>query len=329
MELPSALRAALDEALTGLTVRELAAAAARLSDRYRSETRDGQLHVSSDLLARAYLATRLPATYAAVRAALAQITTLRPDFTPQTLLDVGAGPGTALWAAADAWPELGAAELIEASPAMRSWGERFSSGLPQTQVTWHAEDFTDGLPDLGTHDLVTLAYVLSELSEDARDKLVLRLWELTADTLLIIEPGTPAGWQRILRARQQLLDAGAHFVAPCPHAHACPLSGPDWCHFSRRVARTRLHRQAKGGTVPWEDEKFSYFVASRHAGLIPDGRIIATPRQASGRVSLRVCAADGTDVTKLLSKRDGLVYREARRADWGDALWTGQDGADS
>jgi len=66
MELPRALREAVDEALAGASTSELTRAAEILSHRYRSETRDGRLHLADDIAARAYLATRLPATYAAI-----------------------------------------------------------------------------------------------------------------------------------------------------------------------------------------------------------------------------------------------------------------------
>src|SRR5436309_667858 len=82
------------------------AAAQPLSQRYRSETRDGHFHLADDLAARAYLATRLPATYAAVRASMDAVADVRPDFTPRTMLDIGAGPGSALWAAAGRWPSV-------------------------------------------------------------------------------------------------------------------------------------------------------------------------------------------------------------------------------
>lgn len=324
MELPSTLRAELDAVLAGLSVQQISRAAAQLSARYRFETRDGALHLSSDVLARAYLVTRLPATYAAIRSALAATAELRPSFAPTSLLDVGAGPGSALWAASDAWPSLASAVLVENSVSIRQWGERLARRSPVASVHWREEDFRAGLPNAEPADLVTLAYVLSEIAEHERDALVARLWELTSDTLLLIEPGTPAGWQRILRARAQLLAVGAFFVAPCPHAAACPLAAPEWCHFSRRVARTRLHRQAKQGTVPWEDEKYSYFVASRLPGTVPAGRIIASPRQASGRTKLRLCSAGGVIQEPLVSRRDGAAYREARRADWGDAWWAGK-----
>ena len=72
MELPARLRRAVDQVLEGVDLAELTHAAARLSERYRAETSDGTFHISSDLAAEAYLVTRLPATYAAVRDALSR-----------------------------------------------------------------------------------------------------------------------------------------------------------------------------------------------------------------------------------------------------------------
>ncbi|WP_292036321.1 small ribosomal subunit Rsm22 family protein, partial [Mesorhizobium sp.] len=124
-------------------------------------------------------------------------------------------------------------------------------------------------------DLVSAAYVLDEIAPASLPKLVGRLWRLTSDTLLVVEPGTPAGWQRVLAVRSQLIEAGAHVSAPCPHVAPCPLVPPDWCHFSRRVARSRLHRLAKEADVPWEDEKFIYLAASRQPAAARAARVIA------------------------------------------------------
>src|SRR5215467_5324208 len=110
MELPPLLRQAIDRALQGVAVADLATAATALSQRYRQDRpeqrHDGRLLVASRRDALAYIAVRMPATYAAVRASFDAITDARPDFAPSTMLDVGAGPATALWAAADCWPAL-------------------------------------------------------------------------------------------------------------------------------------------------------------------------------------------------------------------------------
>ncbi|HLP70568.1 MAG TPA: small ribosomal subunit Rsm22 family protein, partial [Rhizobium sp.] len=249
MELPAALRRAVDEALEGEPLDRLTRASQTLSDRYRREVRDGRFHIDGTLAAKAYLATRLPATFAAVRAALDMVAEASPTFAPQTLLDVGAGPGTVLWAAADCWPALRQATIVEASAAIRSVGEALARSSTVAS-TWLAGDVTGALPVKAPADLVTLAYVLDEIAETAIAAVTEKLWALTGQTIVIVEPGTPAGWRRIQIARDALIRAGAHVVAPCPHAAPCAISGSDWCHFSRRVARSRLHRLAKQADVP-------------------------------------------------------------------------------
>src|SRR5262245_1265307 len=288
MELPLPLRRAVDRALSGVPLNELATTAAILSRRYREERRDGKAHVASDQDVLAYLAVRMPATYAAVRASFAAVAEAQPDFAPKSALDVGASPGTAVWAAAECWPALADALLVEASPVFRVFGEQLAAELQQPHMTWCTSNVAVDEIDGEARDLVSLAYVLNELAPEDRQRLVERLWRLTGDTLVIVEPGTPAGWQRILVARRQLIEAGAQVVAPCPHANECPLQPPDWCHFARRVARSRLHRQAKGADVPWEDEKFSYIAVSRKPVTVAGARVIARPRKASGRVTLKL-----------------------------------------
>ena len=322
MELPPALRRAVDAALEGVPLAELGAASDTLSRRYRAEVRDGSLHLASERAALAYLATRLPATYAAVRASFAAVAKARPDFTPSSALDVGAGPGTAIWAAVDCWPTLADALLIEASPAIRRFGERFAAAAGPARMVWHTADAEQDFTDRGPRDLVTLTYALGEWAAERRDTLIDRLWSATGDMLVIVEPGTSAGFQRILAARDRLIAAGAHLAAPCPHAMRCPLAAPDWCHFAERVARSRLHRLAKGGEVPWEDEKFIYIAASRKPGTGAPSRVIAPPRAGSGRVTLKLCHRDGSTAARLVSRRDGALFKAARRADWGGTFET-------
>jgi ribosomal protein RSM22 (predicted rRNA methylase) len=320
MELPLLLRRVVDDVLESVPLSDLTEAAAVLSERYRAERLDGALHISGDLAARAYLATRLPATYAAIRDTMAKLAQLRPDFEPVSLLDAGAGPGTALWAAADCWPSLQEAALLEASGAIRKWGEALSASSPVARIEWQSADIAQGLPGTPPSDLVCLAYVLSELPAARRARLLDGLWSLTQDTLLIVEPGTPKGWERILAARDQMIANGAHIIAPCPHHETCPIVAPDWCHFSRRVARSRIHRLAKAADVPWEDEKFIYLAASRHRGQAGDARIVGPPRSSKGRIDLKLCCRDGMLRERTISKRDGDLFKMARRRDWGEVI---------
>lgn len=319
MELPIPLRQGVERLLEKVPLPTLKQAAKTLSDRYRAELRDGRLHMAEQMAVKAYLATRLPATYAAVRASLDALSEARPDYAPKTLLDIGAGPGTLLWAALDVWPDLRQAVLIEASAAVRRVGEALATEAMTARVAWLAGDVTLDLADLKPAELVTCAYVLDEIGPASLPKLIDRLWHLTDNTLLVVEPGTPAGWHRILAVRRQLIEAGAHVLAPCPHEAPCPLVPPDWCHFSRRVARSRLHRLAKDADVPWEDEKFIYVAASRQAAPSRAARVIAPSKSGSGKVLLKLCEKDGSAGEKLFTKRDGDAFRLARRLDWGDS----------
>ena len=317
MQLPPPLRQAIDRELEGIALGDLANAAQTLSQRYRAETRDGRLHLNDGLAARAYLTTRMPATYAAISASFAAIIDVAPEFQPRSVLDVGAGPGTATWAAASNWGSLTDGTLIEASSAIRDVGERLSTALPLDRVSWLAQRAGDGLRNLPSADLVVLTYVLDELDPVARAPLIARLWELTGLTLAIVEPGTTEGWRRILAARDQLIGLNAHILAPCPHREACPLSAPDWCHFAVRVARSRLHRQSKGGSVPWEDEKFIYLAVSRHAGLGRPARVLAPPQVSKAGVTLKLCEPGGNVAVRTVARRDGAPFKAAKKLRWG------------
>ena len=320
MDLPRVLRRRLDDALAGVSAADLRAAADRLSNRYRGEVRDGRMHLGDDTAALAYLATRLPATYAATRAALNAVAAARPNFAPKTALDLGAGPGTGLWALADCWPEIEQVRLVEQSVSARSAGERMAAGTALPKTIWRSGDIGRTLETEDVSDIVLLGYVLGEIAEAARPDLTERVWRLTLDTLLIVEPGTSSGWARLMASRSQLLTLGAHFLAPCPHALECPLLPPDWCHFAARISRSRLHREIKGGELGWEDEKFIYLAASRHKAEVHAPRIIARPHHAKGRMTFKLCNPDGRASETIVSRRDGDLYKRARRVEWGDVL---------
>ncbi|RWC52589.1 MAG: methyltransferase type 11, partial [Mesorhizobium sp.] len=142
MELPAPLRQGVERLLENVPLPALKQAARTLSDRYRAELRDGRLHMAEDMAVKAYLATRLPATYAAVRASLDALAEARPDFRPRTLLDIGAGPGTMLWATLDLWPDLVAAVMLEASAAVRKIGQSLAAEAIAARTEWLAGDAT-------------------------------------------------------------------------------------------------------------------------------------------------------------------------------------------
>ena len=258
----------------------------------------------------AYLAYRAPATFAAAGAVFRQVARQRPDWAPRSLLDVGAGPGVATWAALEQWPSLEELTLVEAEPEMLAAGREL---LPEAQ--WAIGDLWSAR---GPADVVLVSYVLGELDEPSAA--AGRLFDEARDTIVFVEPGTPAGYRRILGARAAVIAHGGHTVAPCPHDLPCPLPADDWCHFAARLPRSRLHRRAKGADLGWEDEKFSYAVLSREHVTPAAARIIRPPRIRSGHVNLVLSESDGAVRERTIAKRERAAYREARKAGWGDPL---------
>lgn len=279
--------------------------------------------------AAAYAAFRLPATFAALHAALKQTAALLPGWQPETLLDVGAGPGTAMWAARAVWPSISRVSLIERDTHMIALGRRLaaeSSAAPLRDAHWRQADILEAT-DLGRHDLVIASYVIGELKRQRIPALVERLWAATAGTLVLLEPGTTPGFAQVRELREQLIALGGSLVAPCPHVGTCPMSGTDWCHFAARLSRSRLHRQVKSGDLSYEDEKYSFVSFSRLPGAGIPGRVVRHPLIRSGHVHLRLCTPDGLS-DRIVSRRHGDVFRRARDLAWGDA-WdphAGQDG---
>ncbi|MFF9480092.1 small ribosomal subunit Rsm22 family protein [Streptomyces sp. NPDC014733] len=315
------LRAALAGLLDGLPPTQAARAVDRLISHYRGTTPTDAPVLRDRADVAAYAAYRMPATFEAVRSALAAFAARAPQFAPRTHLDIGGGTGAATWAAAATWDGHRSTVVDWAQPALDLGRELAGATLPGTE--WRRGVIGDGLAVPEGTDLVTVSYVLGELRPEARRAVVDAAAAATA--VVLIEPGTPDGYLRIREAREQLTAAGLRIVAPCPHGSACPIvPGEDWCHFSARVSRSSLHRQVKGGSLAYEDEKFAYVAAVR-PGPAPGGpaapaeaRIVRKPQLRKGQVLLDLCTAEEGLRRTTVTKRHGTRYRAARDAAWGD-----------
>jgi len=320
MTLPPLLAAALDGMLDGVSRKVLAERAARLSDRYRAGGGSDTIAAEADALA--YACARMPATGAALAAVFEAVAVAMPDFAPQSLLDAGAGPGTASWMALDSWPGLDRITMLDRNPALRALARRLAdqgpSALARADILAgdleQAEGSRTGLPHA---DMVVASYVLAELPEDRAAALALGLWRAADVVLVLAEPGTPQGFARIRAARTALVADGAYVAAPCTHDVACPLAGDDWCHFSQRLPRRRDHMRMKGGTVPFEDERYCYLAVTRTPVVHRAARILAPPLAAKPGLTFKLCDGGGLRA-QFVPARDRDATRRARRLGWGD-----------
>jgi len=315
-DLPARLRAALEARLQGVSRNDAAERASVISRTYRDG--GGSTAITSESDALAYALARMPATYAADIASLNALLDIRPDFAPSSMLDVGAGPGTATWAAAEALPSLQSFVLLDANQALRELALELARDSGR-QVAYERGDARLLLEKADAADLVVASYVIGEMAEAEQRLLATLMWEKTRDTLLIVEPGTPAGYARIIALRRQLIASGAHVAAPCPHDGPCPLTAPDWCHFTQRLQRSRAHKQIKGAEVPFEDEKFAYVALTRGPVGPRPSRVLAQPVVGKVEVAAKLCTPSGLELARV-PRRDKETYAEARRWRWGHAV---------
>lgn len=308
VQLPDAVRRLIAERAEKVGFPALKRASAVLSEAYRSGRCADLSRLPAEERTAAYLATRMPATYAAADMVLREVRERLGGAAVDSILDVGAGTGGASLAA-KRWFPGARITLWERDAAFSDAARTF---LPEASVL--SGDVTAG-NSVPPHDLILAAYSLGELSRPMAH----RLWHAARVALVVIEPGTPDGFSFIRSIRDLLLAAGAHMVAPCPAETPCPIAGPDWCHFAARVERSSLHRRIKDAQLNYEDEKFSYIAMAREPVTLPPARIIRRPQHHPGLIVLETCTASGLE-TRRVTRRAKQEFREARKSNWGETL---------
>jgi len=296
----------LEQYVEGIPLATLDKAAAQLSDHYRAGKATGKLRMDDRVRVAAYLLTRFPATYAAMTAVLAHT----GDYIVESVLDLGAGAGASALAAKQRFAALTRMTLVEADvpsvAAARMW-------LPDAD--WITGNFAE--TSFAPHDAVIAGYALGELKQAARMQALDRAWQAARRLLIVIEPGSTAGFSVVRECRDRLIAAGAHTVAPCPGDLPCPMPDNDWCHFGARLERSRLHRRLKHGQLSYEDEKYSYVILAKESAQPAAGRIVRRPVHNPGLIELTICTAGKLNQERV-TRRDRNKFGAARRTHWGD-----------
>ena len=208
LDMPGPLQEALAREVEGVPFAQLAETVRRLRDAYRSELVDQTPRLDSPMEALAYAAYRMPGTYAAVRAVLGRTTAAIPALHPRRVLDVGGGTGAGAWALADTWPDLETVVIQDRSAAVAALGQRMAA--PRSggaTFRWQTRPTSDRV------DVGMTSYLLGELAASERTRLIEQMIG-RADTVVVVEPGTTAGYQRILAARAQMIGARLSIAAP-------------------------------------------------------------------------------------------------------------------
>ncbi|MBM3201222.1 MAG: hypothetical protein FJZ56_02300 [Chlamydiae bacterium] len=283
------------------TLDELKEAFLELKYRYREEREE---FMTEDVHRAAYLHYRAPATLKVLEQVLSEVKKRVVDL-PITVMDVGAGPGLSKDVFKKVLPSVEKITFLEKDRGFGSDGD------------WIYEDVRDHKFEK-QFDLFLFSYMLNELPIEECYQILSKVFSKTKSALIIVEPGSKEGFQRVLNYRKHLIDLGGFIAAPCPHEKNCPLES-SWCHFSVRVQRSLMHRQIKEGSLNYEDEKFCYLVVTKNEPQRPHGRIVDKVDAKARMVTIPLCSNEGFN-KKIFTKRKCDQFSELKKTRWGDAI---------
>lgn len=321
MELPLDIKSTLESLLDEYPHDIILDSAKRIIDKYNNiDNKYNINHINSEIDTKVYSVIRYPATFKAFSSALSySISHYIGDINNiKTALDIGAGSGAASLVTLLNL-NIEHITLLEKEKTMIDIGEYlFKSIHLDNKVGYTQLDIVKDNINYPS-DLVFSSYVLNELDKSNIYIVLDKMWDSTNKILLIVEPGTPKGFEIIKIVREYLLNKGGYILTPCPHMDKCLVSSNDWCHFSTRVSRSKLHKELKGGDAPYEDEKYTYIAFSKSPCSRCNNRILRHPQINSGFITLEVCSKDGLKQIKV-TKKDKELFKAARKADVGDEI---------
>lgn len=298
-----------------------------LHTRYTNGKTDNKNFVHDYLDALAYLGLRVPATYAQILGVLSAVHKLIPSWSPTSLLDIGSGPGTAMWAAISQWPGLDKITCLDEDKDFILLGKQIIKDSEVIRhVNWKNRDFRLGIEeDESSYDLIIIANVLNELTPKAQEKLIGQAFNLCNGLLLIIEPGTSKGSKIVSAVAQKLHKVG---ILLAPYIANTYVEDADYyLHFPQRFIRPEFQRRIRQQmressemASDWEESKYSYVAISKSpAEKNYWARTVGEPEIQKGFLEVPVITAESITKIKIM-KRDKEAFTFAKRLRWGELI---------
>lgn len=332
VNLPENISHAISQILTQQQNADWIKKALELHERYmvgKKEINDSFIQDFSDALA--YLALRTPATYAQIHSALLSILELVPSWKPKTLLDIGSGPGTGVWAASSLFSGLESATCIEQDKNFISLGKQILSNSKfQVPISWRQQDIRYGIEGTSYYDVIIIANVLNELSVSEGEKLIGHALNACKGILLILEPGTPFGGSIVNSAAKKLHHAG---VLLAPYIKNSFVQNDSYyLHFPQRFIRPefqkRIRQRARDDSLAssnWEEAKYSYVAISKFPSEVSlFGRCVGQAKLQKGFLEIPILTKEEIINQKVL-KRYKKQYTYAKNLKWGELLMHKED----
>lgn len=305
---------AIKSILTGSSLKELKTLSLSLSSKYKLKKHK---YFISDNERLAYIASRMPATFAALSQVLKEIKISHLEDNIKTVLDLGSGPLTAAWAIFSNFENIDKMHMVEKDPIMQIGTTLLREQDFYKKLSFEQNDILK--VKNYNYDLVSLSYVASELKKPFIEKIIKRWFYSDSKIIVFLEPGTMPGFTNIKNIRQSLISLGTKIIAPCPNELKCPMPKNDWCHFFVRLKRSKQHKYLKEGTLPYEDEKFSYVIATKIDFEKKYSRVLRRPVKNNDEISLTLCTK-GKIVKEIVCRKDSKRYKFHEKTTWGDRI---------
>lgn len=306
----------------------LSAQAKELHERYMQGLNPIEPHIQKPTDCIAYLALRFPATYAQIASALLQISERVPEWRPQSVLELGCGPGTGILAAKSVWPGLASATGLDQEQLFLSLAEEILYGsqmaldatwVKSTVLKWAQSEVKT------TYDLIIVGNVLNELPQEERDILIQKISSRSGGIVVFIEPGTNVG-NTLIAEVARMVSGVQHLIAPYID-NTLVESGDFWIHFSQRFQRPEFQRRIRQAmresplmASDWEDAKYCYVAWGNVPGQKTIwGQCVGHVEKQKGFLTIPVLTKEGVIHPRVL-KRNKADYNYAKNIRWGELL---------
>ena len=296
-----------------------------MHDGYTKNAGIGQKYIDSYQDALCYAFFRMASTTAVIKKCLSYIPKCNEEL---SLLDLGAGTGASIFACL-MQEKLTFSNLncIESSENMLKVLNKLASDISLGfDLKCVKKDVIKDDIDENKSDVVLASFSMNEMNKTDRIKLLNKMWLLSNKYILIIEPGTPTAHREMMGYKEYLISLGGKVIAPCMNDQ-CPIlkdRNDDWCHFQVRLQRPTVEVKIKEGDRNFEDEKFTFLLFSKNKNnesyLNKESIVIRRPMIQKGKISLNVCTKNGTIEQKIFTKKDGEIYKRAKKLSIGDYI---------
>lgn len=283
-----------------------------------------------------YLALRAPSTYAQLSGAMSNVAELLPAWKPLSVLDIGSGPGTGVWAACEIWPSINEVICLERDSNFCRIGKEITqSSFPDlVKMEWKLVDLSVTKPELNIQfDLVTIGSVLNEMESEQRSDILEFAYKHCKGVLLVVEPGTPYGFDAITQSSTLLRSHQGRLLAPYIDS-SLPTTDHEPIGFAQKIVRPEFNRQIrqvqrkidnKGNkrllpASDWEEAKYGYVALSViPPEIVASARLLANPKISKSYIELKILTKNGIE-TKRIFKKNKFSYKLAKKLKWGELI---------